>query len=159
VVQIVKEELDAHAYEKIILFAYHRDVLHFLRDSLVSHGPVLLFGGTPPIKRDQVVRKFQKDSRVRVAVLQVQAAGVAINLTAASEVAFVEASWVPADNAQAVMRAHRIGQTRPVRVRFFNVANSVDEQIHRVLRRKTKDLVSVFDTPPDGPGAVINPFE
>jgi SWI/SNF-related matrix-associated actin-dependent regulator 1 of chromatin subfamily A len=161
VVQIVKEELDAKAYEKIILFAYHRDVLHFLRDSFVAYGPLLLFGGTPPIKRDQVVRKFQRDSRCRVAVLQVQAAGVAINLTAASEVAFVEASWVPADNAQAVMRAHRIGQEKPVRVRFFNIANSVDEQIHRVLRRKTKDLVSVFDTPAqDGPAkVVINPFE
>jgi SWI/SNF-related matrix-associated actin-dependent regulator of chromatin subfamily A-like protein 1 len=59
-------------------------------------------------------------------------------------VAFIEADWVPANNAQASMRCHRIGQTSPVRVRFFTCADSVDEQIQKALLRKTRELTKIF---------------
>lgn len=157
IVSLLREELTTNAYPKIVLFGWHRDVLMFLREQLVEFRAMLLFGGTPAIKREAIIRKFQRDPRCRVLVCNVQAAGTAITLTAAYEVGIVEASYVPSDMAQAVMRVHRIGQDHPVRVRFFNLADSVDEQIQRIIRRKTRDLVSAFDTPasPD----IINPFQ
>jgi SWI/SNF-related matrix-associated actin-dependent regulator of chromatin subfamily A-like protein 1 len=67
---------------------------------------------------------------------QITAMATAIRLTAACQIVFSEASWVPADNLQAATRVHRIGQTRPVLVRFVSLAGSLDEAITEVLRRK-----------------------
>jgi SWI/SNF-related matrix-associated actin-dependent regulator of chromatin subfamily A-like protein 1 len=151
IVELIKEEFNAKAYEKIVLFAWHRDVIRFLEALLKEFNPLLLYGGTPAIKRDKIIQDFQTKAKFKIFIGQVKAAGVAINLTASCEVAFVESSWTPADNVQAAMRVHRIGQDKPVRVRFFSVADSTDEVIQRVLRRKTRDMVQVFDP-------VNNPF-
>ena len=84
---------------------------------------------------------------------------MAIDLTAATEVGFVEASYVPADNAQAVMRVHRFPQKRPVRSRFFTLADSVDEAVMLILRKKTADLTRIFGGADSTPQPVANPFE
>jgi SNF2 family DNA or RNA helicase len=60
-------------------------------------------------------------------------------------VAFIECSWVPSDNAQAAMRVHNIIQKEPVNVRFFGLADTSDEKVQQVLRRKTRDIVALFD--------------
>ena len=57
----------------------------------------------------------------------------------------LEQDWVPGNNAQAVMRLHRIGQTKPVMCRVVGVADSLDERIAQVLKRKTRDLTEIFD--------------
>ena len=53
--------------------------------------------------------------------------------------------WVPGNNAQAIMRCHRIGQTRPVLARFVALAGGADERISNVLKRKTRELSALFD--------------
>lgn len=148
VAKIISQELEEDQYEKIVLFAWHRDVIECLRIELASWHPETLYGGTLINKRDKILRGFHKDPRMRVLICNITSAGIAIDLTPASEVGFVEASYVPADNAQAVLRVHRHPQTQPVRVRFFSAYKSVDHQIHKILRRKTNDLVQLFDTPP-----------
>lgn len=160
VIEIIRTELEANAYPKIVLFGWHKDVLKWLQEAFRMYHAQILWGQSPPIKRDQMVRKFQRDPRMRVIVCNVQAAGTAITLTAAHEVGIVESTYVPSDMAQAIMRVHRIGQTQPVRVRWFNAAGTVDESIQRIIRRKTKDLVEMFDKPHgEQPKAIINPFE
>jgi SNF2 family DNA or RNA helicase len=42
------------------------------------------------------------------------------------------------------MRCHRIGQKRPVRVRYFTLAGSLDEDIVRVVRLKATELARLF---------------
>lgn len=142
---IIEDELANGAVDKIVLFAVHKDVIELARQRLRKFHPVTLFGGTPNHKRQHHVDRFQNDKSCRVFIGQVQAAGVGITLTASKEVAFLEASWVPADNAQAAMRCHRVGQTRRVRVRFFTCAGSVDEQVMRVVVQKTRDITKVLD--------------
>ena len=69
---------------------------------------------------------------------------VGITMTAAEEVVFVEQSWVPADNAQAADRVHRIGQTKPVRARFLALAGTVDQLVAEALARKTAAINEVL---------------
>lgn len=145
ILDIIEEELASGAVKKIVLFAMHQQVIEQTRFRFRKYGAVTLFGGTPAAKRQDHIDRFQKDPRCRVFVGQIVAAGTGITLTAAHEVAFLESSWVPADNAQAAMRVHRVGQTKPVRVRFFTCAGSVDEQVMRVVVTKTRQITKVLD--------------
>lgn len=146
VIKTIKAELEAGAYDKIVIFAVHKDVMETLHAGFKDFGAVMLWGGTPPVKRDRLIQKFQNSKGCRVFIGQIVAAGTAITLTAAHQVAVVEADWTPANNQQAVMRCHRIGQTaKCVTVRFFGMAGSVDERIQQVLKQKTRTLVQLFD--------------
>jgi SNF2 family DNA or RNA helicase len=144
VADVLFEELESGKVDKIVLFAVHKDVIEGLRERLAKFGAVTLYGGTPADKRQRHIDAFQNDPKCRVFIGNITAAGTGITLTTAHEVAFVEASWVPADNAQAAMRCHRIGQTQPVRCRFFSCEGSVDEEVMRALRRKTAELAKIF---------------
>lgn len=146
VIELIKGELEANAYEKIVLFGVHRDVLEELEIGLKKFGAVKIYGGTPAVKRDKLVQKFQNDRKCRVFVGQVQAAGTAITLTAASEIGLVECDWVPGNNAQAVMRVHRIGQTKKVNCRVFGMVG-YDEKIQRVLKQRIRTLTELLDAP------------
>ena len=146
VAELLRDELDAKAYWKIVVFAVHRDVIEGLRTALEFYHPVTLYGGTPPAKRQANIDKFQDPkSKCRIFIANIQACSTSVNLTAAHNVLFVEQSWVPAENAQAAMRCHRIGQTKPVTVRIAGLAGSIDEKIARALRKKTAQLTKIFD--------------
>ncbi len=144
-VELIAEELKSKAYEKVVIFAIHRDVIEGLRVKLRRFNPVTLYGGLDPAKRQRNIDRFMNDPKVQIFIGNIQAAGTAITLTSAHNVVFVEQDWVPGNNAQAAMRCHRIGQTKPVFVRFLGLANSIDEKIAQVLKKKTRDLTAIFD--------------
>ena len=76
---------------------------------------------------------------------QIKAAGASINLQAAENVIFIEASWSPGDNDQALSRVYRNGQTKPVLVRFTYLKGSVDEAVNRALARKAATIAEVIN--------------
>lgn len=145
VIEIIKEDLASGAIDKIVIFAIHQQVIEQTRVALRDFGAVTLYGNTPTAKRQLHIDRFQNDAKCRVFIGNIQAAGTGITLTKAHEVAFIEADWVPANNAQAAMRCHRIGQTKPVRVRFFTCAGSVDEDVMRVIVHKTREIAKIID--------------
>lgn len=146
-IDIVKDELANKAYDKLVIYCLHRDVIESLRVGLKDFGPVTLYGGTPAEKRQQNIDRFIKRASCRVFIGNILAAGTGIDgfQKVCNNVDLLEQDWVPGNNAQAVMRLHRIGQEKPVMVRCVSVADSLDERISQVLRRKTKDLTEIFD--------------
>lgn len=138
-------ELSDNAYEKVIVFAFHRAALESLRDSLAEFNPAYIVGGLGNQERQSEIDRFQNDKTCRVFIGQINACATAITLTAANQVVFVELDWTNSTNAQAAKRAHRIGQTKPVFVRVFSLANSVDEIVSRVLTNKAKMISEVLD--------------
>lgn len=145
VLEILDEELATKQVNKIVLFAMHQQVIEYARTKFRKYGAVSLYGNSPAARRQQQIDRFQNDKHCRVFIGQIVAAGTGITLTAAHEVAFIEADWVPANNAQAAMRCHRVGQTKPVRVRFFTCAGSVDEDVMRVVLHKTREISKIMD--------------
>ena len=140
VAKLIAEELADKAYEKIIIFGTHKEALHNLFVKLGDFNPVIITGATPPAARTIAIDAFQKDPATRVFIGNIQACSTAITLTAANQVAFLNLSWNPADNIQAAKRAHRIGQTKPVFVRAFGLAKSIDDAVTQVLVRKTRAI-------------------
>lgn len=145
VVEVVENE----GFDKLVLFAQHRDVidnlLMALGDAFGGDAVCKVDGQTPAATRQTHVDAFQNDPDVKVFIGQLQAASVGLTLTAASEMIIVESSWVPAENEQAAMRIHRIGQRDACRVRFATLADSIDEKINRAVMRKTADIAALFN--------------
>jgi len=137
-------ELEDRAIEKIVVFAHHKDVIEGLHDRLSLFGAVVISGSTTTRNRDAAVHAFQNDPCCRVIICNIVAGGTGVTLTAASEVAFVELSPVPGENAQAADRCHRIGQSDKVRVRFVALAGTVDENITEILKNKTRMIREVL---------------
>lgn len=135
----VEGALDA-GEPKIGVFGHHVEPLKRIHAALTGYDPVLITGETG--RRDALVDKFQNDPKCRVAVLQLQAAGTAITLTAGRRVIFLEQSFVPAQNHQAVKRFHRIGSTNAVLAEVL-AAPGLDEAVAGILTRKLSDIQAI----------------
>lgn len=148
IIDMVKDEFNRKCYDKLVIFAVHRDVIAGLRKGLSDYNAVTLFGGMPIDTKKANIEAFIHNPWCKVIICNIQAAGTSITLTVANHVLFAEQDWVPDNNAQAAMRCHRIGQTRPVFVRFCGVKDSFDEKIARVIKRKTKEIANIYLKPP-----------
>ncbi|MFF8094052.1 DEAD/DEAH box helicase [Streptomyces sp. NPDC016675] len=103
-------------------------------------GPVFgpLNGSVPPVRRQRLADEFTAAPGPAVLLAQIQAAGVGLNLQAASVVIICEPQIKPTIEHQAVARAHRMGQVRPVRVHRLLAIGGVDERMVRMLERKAR---------------------
>jgi SNF2 family DNA or RNA helicase len=73
---------------------------------------------------------------VSVLLLSTRAGGVGLNLVTASHVFVMEPSWNPFQEEQAIARCHRIGQTKPVHVTRFLIADTIEDKVVRLKRKK-----------------------
>lgn len=142
---ILIDELENKAYDKIVIFAHHKQVVQFLKAKLIKFGPVVIDGSVNPRAREKAMLDFQNDPSARVFIGNTIAAGTGLTLTAASEVVMLEPDWVPSNNAQAIMRCHRIGQKNAVRARFVRLADTLDDYISDTLARKTREITAIVD--------------
>lgn len=81
-----------------------------------------------------------------VFILSTKAGGLGINLTAADTVVFYDHDWNPSNDAQAMDRAHRLGQTRQVTVYRLITKGTIDERIIQLARVK-KDVSGLKNHP------------
>jgi SNF2 family DNA or RNA helicase len=84
------------------------------------------------------VARFQEDADCHVFLISLKAGGVGLNLTAADYVFIIDPWWNPATEAQAIDRAHRIGQKRPVFAYRIIARNTVEERILELQEKKRK---------------------
>ncbi|MFD2246788.1 DEAD/DEAH box helicase [Pontibacter ruber] len=99
--------------------------------------------------RQKQVELFQTDESIKVFLISLKAGGVGLNLTAADYVFILDPWWNPAVEAQAVDRAHRIGQQNTVFTYKFITKDSVEEKILALQSRKIQlvtDLISTDET-------------
>ncbi|XVF19793.1 hypothetical protein REPUB_Repub11eG0141500 [Reevesia pubescens] len=89
-------------------------------------------------QREKVIKQFSEDSNIMVLLMSLKAGGVGINLTAASNAFVLDPWWNPAVEEQAVMRIHRIGQTKRVAIKRFIVKGTVEERMEAVQARKQR---------------------
>lgn len=141
---IIAEELESNAYDKIVLFARHRAALFVLQDRLGRFGIATILGGQTDSARQEQIDHFQADPSIRVALVQLDAGYHTITLHASAQVAFVEQAWTPDINIQAAKRCHRFGQTRPVFVRNFGLEGSIDEAVTQALSRKAQSILELL---------------
>ncbi|MNX70903.1 RNA polymerase-associated protein RapA [compost metagenome] len=141
---IALAEAILEAGEKVIIFACHQVVI----DAIVSHfgaSCVKVTGAESASQRQQAVDDFQHDPGVRVFAGNLQAAGIGLSLTAATQVVFVDYSFVPAEHLQAEDRPYRIGQRNAVTVTYLSAVGTLDEEIERLLAQKLGVVAQAID--------------
>ncbi|CAA6663709.1 unnamed protein product [Spirodela intermedia] len=89
-------------------------------------------------QREKVINQFSEEKSLTVLLMSLKAGGVGINLTAASHAFLLDPWWNPAVEEQAVMRIHRIGQTKSVSIKRFIVKGTVEEKMEAVQARKQR---------------------
>lgn len=144
------------ASEKIVVFTCHTAVVDALAQRFAGHA-VRLTGEDGPRERQAAVDAFQNDPNVRVFVGNLVAAGVGISLTAATQVLFVDYSFVPAEHLQAEDRPYRIGQPNAVTVTYLSAVGTLDEEIEQLLAQKLAVVSEAIDgVPPHLEGSFLD---
>ncbi|KAI9826271.1 MAG: hypothetical protein M1826_006693 [Phylliscum demangeonii] len=97
---------------------------------------VRLDGKMSRVQRSVAMDTFRDDPSVTVILVSIMAGGLGLNLTTASKVFVMEPQFNPAAEAQAIDRVHRLGQTREVTTTRFIMADSFEEKMLELQRKK-----------------------
>jgi SNF2 family DNA or RNA helicase len=129
--------------EKAIVFSQWTGMLDLLEDCLkTSLIQYRRLDGTMTVHaRDKAVRDFNTLPEVSVMIMSLKAASLGLNMVAACHVLLLDLWWNPTTEDQAIDRAHRIGQTRPVSVLRLTVKDTVEDRI-LALQQKKREMVS-----------------
>ncbi|KAK9115496.1 hypothetical protein Sjap_014443 [Stephania japonica] len=131
---------------KAIVFSQWTSMLDLVEVSL-NHSCIQYrrFDGTMTLAaRDRAVKDFNNDPEVVVMLMSLKAGNLGLNLVAACHVILLDLWWNPTTEDQAIDRAHRIGQTRPVTVSRLTIKDTVEDRILALQEQKRKMVSSAF---------------
>ena len=128
---------------KVLVFSQFTSFLAILRQHLDAKGMTYEYLDGRTTDRQARVNRFQEDPDCRLFLISLKAGGQGLNLTAADYIYILDPWWNPAVEAQAVDRAHRIGQTRPVFAYRLIARDTVEEKIVSLQARKRELAESI----------------
>lgn len=124
---------------RVLIFCQMTRVLDILEDyfRLTKLEYCRIDGNTDGERRDSQMDEFNAEGSSKFAfLLSTRAGGLGINLATADIVILYDSDWNPQVDLQAMDRAHRIGQTKPVQVFRFVTEGTVEEKIIERADRK-----------------------
>ncbi len=130
-IELLMEQLAEVLQEKhkVLVFSQFTSLLGLVRKEIESRGWSCEYLDGQTKKRDACVKRFQEDPDCRIFLISLKAGGLGLNLTAAEYVFILDPWWNPAAEAQAIDRAHRMGQTKPVMAYRMIARGTVEEKI------------------------------
>ena len=136
-------ELVAEGHRALV-FSQFTSFLGRIRQRLDQAGIAYAYLDGSTTRRDEVVERFRQGD-APVFLISLKAGGFGLNLTEADYCFVLDPWWNPATEAQAVDRAHRIGQTRKVMVYRMVAKDTIEEKVMALKARKAELFGSVFD--------------
>jgi superfamily II DNA or RNA helicase len=136
------EEIQAEGH-KALVFSQFTSLLSLVQDRLEESKIVYEYLDGQTRDRQQRVERFQTDPECSLFLISLKAGGLGLNLTAAEYVFLLDPWWNPAVEAQAVDRAHRIGQTHQVFAYRLIARDTVEEKILQLQSTK-RDLANAI---------------
>lgn len=140
--------------EKILIFFHGDHIAYFIAQAFDLLGVrYLIYTGTLGLSRQSVyATTFNTTETFRVMLMNINQAAHGLNMTSASRVFFVNPVWQPNVEAQAIKRAHRIGQKRPVYVESLVLEGTLEAQmLERRKQMSTEDHQRAKKGPMDDP--------
>ena len=133
--------------EKLVVFAYHHEVLDILQAAWEKHGVIRVDGNTSAARKQKAVETFQTDDSRQVMLGQILAMGTGTDglQKVSCHALIAEADWVHGNNEQAFARLDRGGQNRTVQGDIFVAPNSFSEKILASSLRKGHTVHAALD--------------
>jgi superfamily II DNA or RNA helicase len=128
---------------KALVFSQFTSFLKIVRKHLDEEGLVYEYLDGTTRDRQAPVERFQNDPNCKLFLISLKAGGLGLNLTAAGYVFLLDPWWNPAVEAQAVDRAHRIGQVQQVFAYRLIAKDTVEEKVLDLQKTK-RDLASAI---------------
>ena len=127
---------------RVLIFSQFKGMLEKIEQELPDLGlnSFKITGSTPAQERQEMTKAFNQGERDAF-LISLKAGGVGLNLTGADTVILVDLWWNPAVEAQAIGRAHRMGQEQKVEVYRLITKGTIEEKIQELQEQK-KHLVS-----------------
>ena len=128
---------------KALVFSQFTSMLALVREQLDKEGIVYEYLDGKTKDREARVMRFQSDASCKLFLISLKAGGLGLNLTAADYVFLLDPWWNPAVEAQAIDRAHRIGQTNQVFACRLIAKDTVEEKV-LALQQSKRDLADAI---------------
>ncbi|MFP5353584.1 MAG: SNF2-related protein [Gemmatimonadota bacterium] len=128
---------------KVLVFSQFTSLLSIVKTQMDASGMVYEYLDGETKDRQRPVERFQTDPDCKVFLVSLKAGGLGLNLTAAEYVYLLDPWWNPAVEAQAIDRAHRIGQTRRVFAQRLIARDTVEEKV-LALQESKRDLADAI---------------
>lgn len=136
---LITQILQYYKDEKILIFYDGDNVAYYIAQMLellhIKH-EIYAKSLMAALKSEYVVR-FNEEPQDRVLLMDVKQAAFGLNVSSASRIYFVNPVCRPNVEAQAIKRAHRIGQTRKVFVETLILRGTIEEKMHERAKRMT----------------------
>ena len=129
---------------KALVFSQFTTLLGIVRRHLENSSITYEYLDGTTRDRQTAVERFQNDPKCRLFLISLKAGGLGLNLTAAEYVFLLDPWWNPAVEAQAVDRAHRIGQERQVFAYRLIARDTVEEKILELQKTKRDLAVAII---------------
>jgi superfamily II DNA or RNA helicase len=136
--------------QKVVVFSQYLGMLDIIEQHLTASGIGYAAIRGETVKRGEELQRFAKDPTCEVFVGSLQAAGLGIDLTAASVVIHYDRWWNAARENQATDRVHRLGQTRGVQVFKLLTLGTLEERIDQMITEKGQLMEEVVGTSEQG---------
>ncbi len=137
------EEIVAEGH-RVIIFSQFTSFLSRVGDRLAERGVAFAYLDGSTRNRSQVITQF-KQGTAPAFLISLKAGGFGLTLTEADYVFLLDPWWNPATEAQAVDRAHRIGQERTVMVYRMVAERTIEEKVLTLQQRKAALFSSLTD--------------
>ncbi|MEM6364919.1 MAG: SNF2-related protein [Planctomycetota bacterium] len=143
--QTLMEQLSSLIQEghKALVFSQFTSLLSLVRRELDQQGHTYEYLDGKTRKRAEKVARFQEDPDCSLFLISLKAGGNGLNLTAADYVFIMDPWWNPAVEAQAIDRAHRMGQTKSVMAYRMITSGTVEDKIIELQQNK-RDLAQAI---------------
>jgi SWI/SNF-related matrix-associated actin-dependent regulator 1 of chromatin subfamily A len=133
--------------EKIVVFAWHRQVLDIIQQRLAHYGTLRIDGSVGALQKQKIVDQFREDPRRRLICGNLLSMGTGTDglQEVSSRAVFVEPDWTPGNNQQGVDRLDRWGQEGDVLADFLVAPGSILEKILASALRKNLTTHKALD--------------
>jgi SNF2 family DNA or RNA helicase len=137
-VELLLERLEevVERNHKALIFSQFTSLLAIVRQSIEQRGWKYEYLDGRTRDRQSRVERFQNDAACPLFLISLKAGGHGLNLTAADYVFILDPWWNPAVEAQAIDRAHRMGQTRRVMAYRIICRDTVEDKILQLQQSK-----------------------
>jgi SNF2 family DNA or RNA helicase len=141
-----KIETATNEGHKVLIFSQFVKHLNIVKNNLDDNQIKYAYLDGSTIDRQAQVELFQNNNEIKIFLISLKAGGLGLNLTAADYVFILDPWWNPAIEAQAVDRAHRIGQQKTVFTYKYISKNTVEEKILALQKGKLKLANALINT-------------